>query len=95
VADFSIFTTRLQLCTVAMDAFVLMFVDLDKVCRAVSDLERLSNIAKDILECRVESVLEAIGSTQMCILPDDPVGVDEFLRMTENYCVEATQQLSK
>jgi hypothetical protein len=71
------------------------FLDLDNVCQAVGDLERLSRSAKDIIECRVESVLETMGSLQLCVLPDEPVSVSQFLQMNEAHCSQVANQLSR
>ena len=51
---------------------------------------------KDILDCRIEAVLEDIELTRLCDLPEDEaVSVEEFVSVTERTCQEAAQSLSR
>ena len=51
---------------------------------------------KDILDCRIEAVLEDIELTRLCDLPEDEaVSVEEFVHVTERTCREAAESLSK
>ena len=51
---------------------------------------------KDILECRIEAVLEDIELTRLCDLPEDEaVFVDEFVNVTERTCQAAAESLSR
>ena len=59
-------------------------------------LEMISKQAIDILDCRIEAVLEDMSTTALCDLPEDePVTVQEFLVLTQETCKEASKQLSK
>lgn len=51
---------------------------------------------KDILDCRIEAVLEDIELTRLCDLPEDEaVSVEEFVNVTERTCQEAAESLSR
>ena len=51
---------------------------------------------KDILDCRIEAVLQDIELTRLCHLPEDEaVSVEEFVSVTERTCHEAAESLSK
>ena len=74
----------------------LLLSDLDDIYQVMGHLERLSKQAKDILDCRIEAVLDDMSLTNLCALPeDDPVTVDHFLRLTEGTCATASSQLTK
>jgi dynein heavy chain len=50
----------------------------------------------DILDCRIEAVLEDISSTCLCELPeDDSITVEEFLKRTEETCSAVIVALSR
>ncbi len=50
----------------------------------------------DILDCRIEAVLEDISSTCLCELPeDDSITVEEFLKRTEDTCAAVIVALSR
>ena len=62
----------------------------------MGELERLRKHAVDILDCRIEAVLEDMSLTPLCDLPEDePVTVDTFLQLTEQSCNEASVTLTK
>ena len=59
-------------------------------------LERLSKQVQDILDCRIDAVLEDMSLTALCDLPEDePITINEFLKKTEDTCHAASQQLAK
>lgn len=58
-------------------------------------LEHLCNQVEDILECRVESVLQAMSVTSLCDLPSEPCTIEEFTKIAEETAQKATQSLSK
>lgn len=58
--------------------------------------EKLSKEVQDILECRIEAVLEEIGNTLLCWLPEDEAASpEEFNSATEKVCQTQAQSLSK
>ena len=60
------------------------------------ELELLNKRACDILDCRIEAVLEEMSLTPLCDIPEDSaVNVEEFLRITEETCSEAAVVLAK
>ena len=64
--------------------------------KMVGELERIAKQAMDLLECRIEAVLNEMGCTALCDLPEDePITVDEFLSLTEQTCNEASELLAK
>jgi dynein heavy chain len=68
---------------------------LSSIEEAVQHLARLSKNARDVLECRVENILDDIASTQLCVLLDEPVPVLQFVKLTETQCLEATNKIAK
>ena len=73
-----------------------MLPDLQNIYRVMGELERLCKHAVDILDCRIEAVLEDMSLTPLSDLPEDePITVDRFLQLTEETCNEASQSLTK
>ncbi|XP_023932721.1 dynein heavy chain 5, axonemal [Lingula anatina] len=69
---------------------------LSNAYRSMSDLEKLVKQVSDILECRIEAVLAEMGSIALCDLPEDePITVDEFLKLTGETCAQASDTLIK
>lgn len=51
---------------------------------------------KDMLDCRIEAVLQDIELTRLCDLPEDEaVTVEDFVAVTEKTCQESAESLSK
>ncbi|KAK3576985.1 hypothetical protein CHS0354_005992 [Potamilus streckersoni] len=51
--------------------------------RVMRDLEKLVKTVKDILDCRVEAVLNDMSLSALCDLPEDePVTMEKFLELT-------------
>lgn len=51
---------------------------------------------KDILNCRIEAILEDIELTRLCDLPEDEaVFVEEFVDVTQRTCQRAAESLSR
>jgi len=66
-----------------------------EVFNALVKFEKLSKEIQDILECRIEAVLNEIGNTLLCWLPDDdPAFPDEFNSATEKICQREAEHLS-
>ena len=71
-------------------------IDIDSIHEALRKLDLLNKQAKDILDCRIEEVLEDMSLTPLCELPEDePIKVEKFLHLTETVCKEAALSLSK
>ena len=62
----------------------------------IRELELMCKQAKDILDCRIEAVLEDMSLTPLCELPEDePITVQKFIDLTTNTCSEAAAALTK
>ncbi len=62
----------------------------------MDELDQLSRQARDMLECRVEAVLDAISTTPLVDLAEEePVTVEEFIRRTQLVCSEAAVSISR
>lgn len=61
----------------------------------MEELERLSKQVKDILDCRIEAVLNEMSITALCDLPEDePVTMEKFLSMTTDVVNQAAVTLA-
>lgn len=61
----------------------------------MTGLEKLSKTVKDILDCRVEAVLQDMSITALCDLPEDEaITADTFLDLTTVVVGQASQQLA-
>ena len=49
----------------------------------------------DILECRVETALNAMSVTSLCDLPSEPCTVEEFTKLADETAQKASQSLSR
>ena len=73
----------------------MYIVDIDNVYKQLNDLEKLSKTVQDILDCRVEAVLQDMSITALCDLPEDEaITADKFLELTSNIVDQASQQLA-
>ena len=73
-----------------------MFSDMDEVYVKLGELEILMKRSKDILDSRIEDVLEDMSMTPLCTLPeDDPITVESFMHLTEETCATACKILTK
>lgn len=59
------------------------------------ELDFIVKEAADILECRIERVLEDMSNTALIILPEEPIDVSTFLEQTENLAVSTARKLSQ
>lgn len=57
--------------------------------------DNLSQLVKDILECRVDSSLAEISSTTICDLPFEPCSIEEFTKIAEETIQKTVLALSK
>ena len=75
---------------------LLSIVDVKEVYSALIRFEQLSKEVQDILECRIEAMLEDIGNTLLCWLPEEePASPEEFYVATEKVDAQEAQKLSK
>ena len=83
-----------------------MLLSIIHVCKNISDIEKnykvmkeLGKLAKtvtDILECRIEAVLEDMSTTALCELPEEePVTMEQFLEITNEVVNSASKYLAK
>ncbi len=78
------------------DKRIILLTDVTEVYDALLKFQQLNREVKDILECRIEAVLEEIGSSLLCWLPEDDAATpEEFQEETEKVCAQASQKLSK
>ncbi|CAF0752391.1 unnamed protein product [Didymodactylos carnosus] len=61
----------------------------------LEQLRILVNDCQDILTCRIENTLQTIAETQLCELQQDPVTIDEFIKLTDESCQQAIQFITK
>ena len=71
-------------------------VDLEDAWSVLEELRQLTGDACDMLECRIEAMLEKMASVVLCVLPaEEPVTVDEFVAAAETSCTQAAATLTK
>jgi len=62
----------------------------------MAELDKLSKTVHDILECRIDAVLEDMSSTALCELPEDEaVTMEKFLDITNEVVSGASKYLAK
>lgn len=69
---------------------------MENIYKQLEYLDRLKKHASDILECRIDAVLDDMGLTPLCDLPDeDAVTIEKFVNQTEVTCKEAAEALGR
>ena len=69
---------------------------MSQVYEKLSEVKVLIAKSSDILDCRIEEVLDSMSYTPLCDLPDnEPITLDEFVALTENNCESAADILAK
>ncbi|MGH0184369.1 UNVERIFIED_CONTAM: hypothetical protein FKN15_014875 [Acipenser sinensis] len=59
-----------------------------------TELELLTDRVNDLVEFRIDAVLQEMSSRALCKLPeDDPVTCDEFVQITKELCIKGAQSL--
>ncbi|XP_021362874.1 dynein heavy chain 5, axonemal-like isoform X1 [Mizuhopecten yessoensis] len=59
------------------------------------ELEKLSKVVRDILECRIEAVLQDMSLSALCDLPEDEaITMEKFLEITSEVVDTASKQLA-
>ncbi|XP_012498101.1 PREDICTED: dynein heavy chain 5, axonemal [Propithecus coquereli] len=67
---------------------------LENTFAKIKDLELLLDRVNDLIEFRIDAVLEEMSSTPLCQLPrEEPLTCEEFLQMTKDLCVNGAQIL--
>ena len=60
------------------------------------ELDKLAKTVHDILECRIEAVLEDMSTTALCELTEDePITMEKFLEITNNVVASSSKYLAK
>ncbi|XP_008567303.1 PREDICTED: dynein heavy chain 5, axonemal, partial [Galeopterus variegatus] len=68
---------------------------LENTFAKIKDLELLLDRVNDLIEFRIAAILEEMGSTPLCHLPqEEPLTCEEFLQMTKDLCVNGAQILN-
>ncbi|XP_006736116.1 LOW QUALITY PROTEIN: dynein heavy chain 5, axonemal-like [Leptonychotes weddellii] len=61
----------------------------------IKDLELLLDRVNDLMEFRIDAVLEEMSSTPLCQLPgEEPLTCADFLQMTKDLCIKGAQILN-
>uniref|UniRef100_G3T979 Dynein axonemal heavy chain 5 n=1 Tax=Loxodonta africana TaxID=9785 RepID=G3T979_LOXAF len=67
---------------------------LESTFEKIKELELLLNRVNDLIEFRIDAILEEMSSTPLCQLPqEEPLTCEEFLQMTKDLCVNGAQIL--
>lgn len=70
--------------------------DIEKNYKVMRELDKLSKTVHDILECRIEAVLEDMSATALCELPEDEaITMEKFLDITTEVVASASKYLAK
>ena len=71
-------------------------LDIDKNYHVMRELDKLAKTVHDILECRIDAVLDDMSGTALCELPEDePITMEQFLEITNDVIVSASKYLAK
>ncbi|KAK5862597.1 hypothetical protein PBY51_017975 [Eleginops maclovinus] len=73
-------------------------MNIDKyICRidkALVNLELTMDRVNDLVEFRIDAVLQEMSASTLCVLPDDePVTCEEFVQTTRDLCIRQAQSL--
>ena len=70
--------------------------DINKNYAVMGELDKLSKTVHDVLECRIDAVLEDMSTTALCELPEDEaVTMEKFLVITTEVVNTASKYLAK
>ncbi|XP_038626369.1 dynein heavy chain 5, axonemal [Tachyglossus aculeatus] len=68
---------------------------LENTFEMISELEWMLDRVNDLIEFRIDAVLEEMEEVPLCLLPEDePLSCEEFLQMTKELCARGTQVLN-
>ncbi|XP_034144998.1 dynein heavy chain 5, axonemal isoform X2 [Esox lucius] len=66
----------------------------NRINRALTDLELLLDRVNDLVEFRIDAVLQGMSGATLCVLPlDEPVSCDQFVQTTRDLCIKEAQSL--
>ncbi|TNN79750.1 Dynein heavy chain 5, axonemal [Liparis tanakae] len=67
---------------------------LSRIDKALVDLELLMDRVNDLVEFRIDAVLQEMSGSTLCVLPEDePVTCEEFVQTTRDLCIRQAQSL--
>ncbi|XP_060906983.1 dynein axonemal heavy chain 5 [Labrus mixtus] len=67
---------------------------LDNIEKALVNLELLMDRVNDLVEFRIDAVLQEMSESTLCVLPEDePVTCEEFVKTTRDLCIRQAQSL--
>ncbi|KAF5899802.1 dynein heavy chain 5, axonemal, partial [Clarias magur] len=67
---------------------------LDRITVALEDVELLLDRVNDLVQFRIDAVLQEMSGATLCALPDDePVTCEEFVQTTKEFCIKGAQLL--
>ncbi|XP_071325116.1 dynein axonemal heavy chain 5 isoform X1 [Trachinotus anak] len=67
---------------------------LSHIDKTLADLELLMDRVNDLVEFRIEAVLQEMSGSTLCTMPDDePVTCEEFVQTTKDLCIRQAQNL--
>ncbi|XP_056299693.1 dynein axonemal heavy chain 5 isoform X1 [Pseudoliparis swirei] len=67
---------------------------LSRIDKALVDLELLMDRVNDLMEFRIDAVLQEMSGSTLCALPEDePVTCEEFVQTTRDLCIRQAQSL--
>ncbi|KAA8591569.1 hypothetical protein FQN60_016943 [Etheostoma spectabile] len=67
---------------------------LDSIDKALVDLELLMDRVNDLVEFRIDAVLQEMSGSTLCVLPEDePVTCEEFVQTTRDLCIRQAKSL--
>ncbi|XP_068612434.1 dynein axonemal heavy chain 5 [Brachionichthys hirsutus] len=62
--------------------------------KALADLELLMDRVNDLVEFRIDAVLQEMSTSTLCVLPqDEPITCEEFVQTTRDLCIKQAQNL--
>ncbi|XP_061572400.1 dynein axonemal heavy chain 5 [Cololabis saira] len=63
--------------------------------KALVNLELLIDRVNDLVEFRIDAVLQEMSTSTLCVLPEDePVTCEEFIQTTRDLCIKQAQSLN-
>ena len=78
------------------DVLFCFYADISSVKKELQFLRHLTKQITDLLDCRIDAVLDDMAHTALCDLPEsDPTTVEAFIQSTENVCKDACEALTR
>lgn len=79
-----------------IDTWYIFIPDIENIYKRIGELELLTKQTCDVLDCRIEAVLDDMSLTPLCDLPEDePITVQRFIDLTTQTCSDAANSLTK